>query len=625
MKRILLMLALGLGLACSGRAQELIRTAHPRLLLDDAAFGQLRDAVLQGDSEPLTLLHEACMAYAEATLSQGPVVYEKDASGRRILGKSQAALGRIFCCAYAWRFTGEERFLRHAERDMLDVCAFPDWNPTHFLDVGEMAAAVGLGYDWLYPALAPSTRELAVRTLRDYAFAPARNPSYAWFYHRTHNWNQVCNGGLVCAALATFESHPAEARALIRKAVKTNRPAMVASYSPDGNYTEGPSYWEYGTLYETFMLSLLESCLGTDYGLGSTDGFLETPRYILFSCGTTHRQFNYYDNGLAEVPHCGMWYFAARENDASLLYNELRLLRAGDYRRAPNRFLPLLVYYASQVRFDRVDPPSARVWAGRGETPVVLIRTGWDDGAGDRYLGVKGGQAGTNHGHMDAGSFVYDARGIRWAADLGNQPYAQTEAVVEALGKDLWDRSQTSCRWQLFRYNNRQHNTLTVNGRDHRVDGAATLLEVLDGDGRLGARLDLTPVFGGDLALAERTVELLAGDGLSVSDRLAAPVGRAASVRWTLVTEAEPTLTDGGIILERDGIRMLLQTQGAAVTYRTWSADPADYASPLAAADVPNPSRWLCGFETVLPPGTPVTLITTLTRIHTNILANNCF
>ena len=100
----------------------------------------MREAVLKGDNEPLTLLHEACMAYAEATLSSGPVVYEKDASGRRILGKSQAALGRIFCCAYAWRFTGEERFLRHAEQDMLDVCAFPDWNPTHFLDVGDSAA-----------------------------------------------------------------------------------------------------------------------------------------------------------------------------------------------------------------------------------------------------------------------------------------------------------------------------------------------------------------------------------------------------------------------------------------------------------------------------------------------------
>ena len=27
----------------------------------------------------------------------------------------------------------------------------------------------------------------------------------------------------------------------------------------------------------------------------------------------------------------------------------------------------------------------------------------------DEYLGIKGGKAGSSHGHMDAGSFVYDA------------------------------------------------------------------------------------------------------------------------------------------------------------------------------------------------------------------------
>lgn len=615
MRRWLIILVLGLGLSAVVAAQELVRTAHPRLILDAAEFQTLREAVLRGDNEPLVVLHEACMAFAEEALSVGPVVYEKDASGRRILARSRAALGRIFCCAYAWRFTGDERFLRRAEQDMLDVCAFPDWNPSHFLDVGEMAAAVGLGYDWLYDVLAPSTRDIAVRTLRAYAFKPSLKPEYAWFYERTHNWNQVCNGGLVCAALATFESHPSTARALIRKAVRTNRPAMIASYSPDGNYTEGPGYWEYGTVYENFMLTLMEGCLGTDYGLSATPGFLQTPRYILYSCGTTHKQFNYYDNGLGEVPHSAMWYFAAKSGDASLLYNELRLLREGAYRQTPDRFLPLLAYYASRVRFDQVVPPSAKVWAGRGETPVVLIRTGWDDAAGDRYLAVKGGQAGTNHGHMDAGSFVYDACGVRWAADLGSQPYAKTETVFAALGKDLWDRSQASWRWRLFRYNNLQHNTLTVNGRDHRVDGAATLAEVYDDDSRLGARLDLTPVFGGDLARAERTVALLPDDGLAVTDRLVAPTDRSASVRWTLVTEAEPSLTPEGIVLERNGVRMLLQTAGASVSYRLWSSDPEDYDSPLPAADVPNPGLWICGYETLLQAGEERTLTTTLCRL----------
>lgn len=41
---------------------------------------------------------------------------------------------------------------------MLAVAAFPDWNPSHSLDVGEMTAALALGYDWLFEVLTPAAR-----------------------------------------------------------------------------------------------------------------------------------------------------------------------------------------------------------------------------------------------------------------------------------------------------------------------------------------------------------------------------------------------------------------------------------------------------------------------------------
>ena len=614
MRRFLTLLLI-LGCLIPLSAQELTRRGHPRLIADPAGFRELQQAVRRGDNEPLLLLHEACMTCADHSLTADPLVYEKDASGRRILGKSRQALARIFTCAYAWRFTGDKKYLRHAEQDILDVCAFPDWNPTHFLDVGEMASAVAIGYDWLYRGLKPSTRKTVVRTLKEYAFDASLSYENAWFYRRQHNWNQVCNGGLVCAALAVFESYPETAREIIRKAVETNRPSMVVSYSPDGNYTEGHSYWDYGTVFQVFMLSLMESCLGTDYGLGEVEGFDRSPWYILYSCGTTHRMFNFYDNGALETPHQAMWYFAAKEQDPSLLYNELKLLRKGEYERDPGRFLPLMVWYASQVDFSQVSAPTEKVWSGRGETPVVLVRTGWDDGPEDKYLAIKGGKAVTNHGHMDAGSFVFDAWGVRWAMDFGAQAYAQVEKAFTAFGKDFWQKTQDSWRWKLFRYNNRQHNTLTVNDRDHDIHGAATVLEVYDRGPRLGARLDLTPVFGGDLASAERTVALCEEAWLEVTDRLAAPAGRDALVRWTLVSEAEPAMTDGGIVLEKNGVRMLLQTTGAAVDYRTWPSDPTQYDSPLSHVDAPNPGTWICGYEIQLPAGEARTLVTTLRRV----------
>ena len=123
-----------------------------------------------------------------------------------VLALLAAALLRIFSCAYAYRATGDRKYLEHAENDINTVCSFADWNgQRHFLDVGEMAAAVALGYDWLYADLKPETRANAERALREYAFTAAGQYG-ANFYKASNNWNQVCNAGLVCAALAIYET-----------------------------------------------------------------------------------------------------------------------------------------------------------------------------------------------------------------------------------------------------------------------------------------------------------------------------------------------------------------------------------------------------------------------------------
>lgn len=83
-----------------------------------------------------------------------------------------------------------------------------------------------------------------------------------------------------------------------------------------------------------------------------------------------------------------------------------------------SRFLPLIPIYGSQYKMNELVPPAMKLWAANGQTPVVLVRTGWENGEGF-YLGIKGGTASTSHAHMDAGSFVFDALGVRWVQDLG--------------------------------------------------------------------------------------------------------------------------------------------------------------------------------------------------------------
>lgn len=88
---------------------------------------------------------------------------------------------------------------------MLEVSRFKDWNPSHFLDTGEMAMAVAIGYDWLFDELSGQEKQILRKALVEKAITPSFNPSYNWFLNSSINWNQVCNAGLLYAALAIYE------------------------------------------------------------------------------------------------------------------------------------------------------------------------------------------------------------------------------------------------------------------------------------------------------------------------------------------------------------------------------------------------------------------------------------
>jgi hypothetical protein len=144
---------------------------------------------------------------------------------------------RVLHLGLAWRLTGEKKYLDRARAELVAVAAFTDWNPKHFLDVAEMTAAVGIGYDWFFPALDDATR----RTLRDaivkHGLVTSRTNN-SWT-KAANNWNQVCNGGMTVGTLAVAETDRALAAEMIARAVNTV-PVSMHEYAPDGAYPEGP-------------------------------------------------------------------------------------------------------------------------------------------------------------------------------------------------------------------------------------------------------------------------------------------------------------------------------------------------------------------------------------------------
>jgi len=432
---------------------------HPRLFLKAGEEAALKK--LAAGDPVRARLHAGLIAEADRMISLAPV--ERVLIGRRLLDKSRTGLSRMLHLGFAWRMTGDRKYVERARAEMVAVAGFSDWNPSHFLDVAEMTAAMGIGYDWFYAALGEGEREVIRRAIVEKGLRPGFVVDH-WAKAK-HNWNQVCNGGLVIGALAVAEHEPELAARVVTRAVNTV-PLAMGEYAPDGAYPEGASYWGYGTTYNVMLLAALESALGTDYGLKASPGFLATADYWLHVFGPTGLPFSYSDAGTrgAGLTAAQFWFAAAR-GGSYLLHGEWAKGEAG---LDGDRVGPLLPVWLG-AGTGAPERPRALRWTGRGETPVAFHRSGWDREAA--YVAVKGGSPGTNHAHMDAGSFVMDLGGVRWADDLGMQDYHS----LGSKGVALWSKGQEAERWKVFRLGTRAHGVPLVDGQDQRVEGRAEI------------------------------------------------------------------------------------------------------------------------------------------------------
>ncbi|MEO8621989.1 MAG: heparinase II/III family protein [bacterium] len=588
------------GGAQSQRAPADVRMPpHPRLLLlRGEEQGVSRD--IAADSSRRRI-HLAIIAGADELQSLPPV--ERIKIGRRLLDKSREALRRLFLLSYAARLTGNERYAKRAESEMLAIANFSDWNPTHFLDVAEMTMAMSIGYDWLYDKLADSSRAKIRNAIISKGLEPSRDSTFNSWLRVSNNWNQVCNAGMTFGALAVYESEPEASRALINRAIASVVLPME-DYAPDGAYPEGYGYWDYGTSFNVMLLGALERVFGEDFGLSARPGFLATGAYMANMAGPTGSGWNYADAGAGGEFHPAMFYFAAKARNPALLWTERATLMRSDARRlARNRLLPAAMIFGRGIDIAKAAPPATTTWTGNGKNPVAMMRTSWMDPAAI-FVGVKGGSAGDNHAHMDAGSFVMEADGVRWAMDFGADDYNQ----LETAGVDLWTRTQASQRWQVFRYNNKSHTTLTVNDSLHVMAGRATIASTSALPKFMHAIVDLTPVFGSSLSKAVRGIAIVDGDHVVVRDELATG-DRAATIRWNMVTPAAVTISGpNSAELTKDGKKLVLRvTEPATVTMKTWSTIPAH------AYDSPNPGTSMVGFEITLPAGSRQALTVLLT------------
>jgi hypothetical protein len=426
-----------------------------------------------------------------------------------------------------------------------------------------MSHAVGVGYDWLYDYLDAETRRTIRRALIEKGLKPGLEvyDNNRWWSRSEHNWNQVCNGGMIVGALAIAETDPAYAERIIPAAVKS-LPLALRTYGPDGAWGEGPGYWHYATRYTAYGLTALETALGNTFGLLEIDGLSKAGAFPVYTTGPTGLYLNLADVGerSSRRPMSCMFWLARTFHNPLFAYDEHEEIaqRSADAGH--------LLWYVAK--------PSPRAASKRfdyyfdGPVEVAVFRSSWDD-PDALFVGVKAGYNQVNHGHLDLGNFELDALGVRWARDLGADNYNLP---------GYWDRKRGGQRWSYYRLNSASHNVPMLGGKD-QDPLAKSRFEKIEASGTEPlAIVDLTDAYDEFASVVKRGIRVVGGRrAVLVQDEF--QMKKPCELAWGMTTDARINIEDkSNAVLEFQGKKLcayLLSPEEAG-----FAVEPAEQEAP---------------------------------------------
>ncbi len=533
---------------------------HPRLFADAARWETLKQKLVK--DEVSRQIFAVVQSSAERVLDQPPVAYVD--KGAFWHGPMRQAQGRILALAMTWRLTGDARFSSRAKVEMQTMADLPSWYPQHFLDTAEGALGMAMGLDWLHDSLTAEERAHFETALIEKALrASFEDEDKKSWISGNNNWTAVCHGGLVIGALAVAEREPALARRIVERALK-NIPRFAQLYAPAGAYSEGPDYWAYGTTFYALMAEALRTTFGTTCGLERAPGFLQTADYTLQMTAPSGQLYNFADNGSGLGYEPIMFWFARELRRAELIQRELTNLStltdaiaSGTPRDDASRMLPLALLWRHPTLTAAQAPERGLTWWSEGGSqPQAVMRSAWNDPRAT-FVGIKAGRADDSHAHMDIGSFILEANGVRWAVDLGRESYPHARANGIA-NTDLFSTTQDSRRWSIFRCGPDSHNLLRFDDAAQRVDAKA---EIHPKEG--GFVVDLTPVIRDQVTTARRQFTLRPDRSVIISDEWQTG-DKTTEVTWQWLTHATATVEPDGFVLKQSGESLHLRATASS-------------------------------------------------------------
>lgn len=566
--------------------------ALPALIKSDPYMQGWNDSIFNNASQYFTL---------------PPVVYFMDGPSG-ILDNAREIKMRIKAFAYVYRMTNDTKWASRAWDEVENAAGngttpfgtddADRWNSQHFLDVAELCAAYAIAYDWLNDWLSDQQKSQMRTTLIKYGLQNGvdsfNGASFGWWTSKIFgNWNCVCNGGLTLASLAILgDDTSGLAEKLLGLTIENAKANCAQAVSADGTWAETANYWYFGTTGHAEMVSSLLTATGSDFGLiDANPNFSKTGMFHMYVYGPTSL-FDWGDHGPNK--------FSSTANAMMLYADIFKKPQYALFQRDQNDAAEpwSMFWYNTQYTgafwdntpLDNSFSDSSDQWAS--------MRSSWTD-ENALFIGIKAGtlQNHQTHNDLDAGDFVLDALGTRWAGEFGSADYRSPDYFS--------NDTQGSARWLYYRKMTEGQNTILLNKANQNVaaaptinfnssgtvQGSSTVFEVPD-DSTAFWTADISSAYFNNAKVARgirmlnKRRQVLLQDEIQSTD----------SVEWRMQTNSTISIDNGGtsatltLAGQTMKVSMLNAPSGAQFTQSAAKRFDSDPTPPVPDQDNPGVS-----------------------------------
>jgi hypothetical protein len=530
---------------------------HPRLFFSTDDIHRIRKLNEQGD----TLIHIGYLQNqieASKILKEPLLSYYLDEAKLRVPSIHKFAV-QLPHLVMMYQLTGDTLFARRIVNQFKKLNDFPDWGANrHFLDAGIGGFDFALAYDALYAFLTTEEKKMMRTAVLKYVLIPGKEQlqKKIWWSTANHNWNGICNGGIIMAALSMYEEDPNEMSEIIALAINA-LPKYIQSFDPDGQSDEGLMYWGYGLMYTTIAMESMQRVLGTSFGLDQFTGFKKTGWFPAFVSGPVS-SLNIGDDPIKNGKSRSFFWFAKNNNDTALAKMQYDLCKESNEMN----WMDMLYYNPKMVTSNlKNNIPLENHIHG---IELMSLRSGWDNNAS--FISLHGGYNNANHGHLDAGSFDLQANGEIWAyGNLGRDEYTYPGYFSKTTLPSYTDTNliqSDAGRWHFYRLRAEGKNCLVFNPTvrpDQNEMGIATLLNKNIGINESSFKIDLTNCYTRDVSSYTRKILLnKSTTAMTVKDEFVSK--DTSTVWWGMHTKADITIwpKSNSALLQQNGKKMLV-------------------------------------------------------------------